>query len=198
MNSRHQSGLSLVEILVTLSIIALLASVAAPNLQSLMEKNKVHALNDEFANSLYRTRSEAAKRGYSVSLCASNAEKTACDAAATDFTNGWIIFTDYDANGSLGASTLFFDTNGDGNFNTTEEILFVSNTGADNPYVVKYNGTGASIRLIRYRSDGLLDGTRNRTYRVVKKGSTTQLSKISISNTGRIRSCVGDTTATCN
>ncbi len=195
MNSRRQSGLSLVEILVTLSIIALLASVAAPNLQSLMEKNKVHALNDEFANSLYRVRSEAAKRGYPVSLCASNAAKTACDTAAADFTNGWIIFTDYDANGSLGASTLFFDTTGDGHLDATEEILFVSNTEASNPYVVKCNGTGTDTWLIRYRSDGLLDGNRNRTYRVIKKGSTTQLSKISISNTGRIRSCVG---TTCN
>jgi type IV fimbrial biogenesis protein FimT len=197
MNKTRQSGLSLVEILVTLSIIAVLVSVAAPNLQSLMEKNKVHAVMDEFANSLYRVRSEAAKRGFHVSLCASNAAQTACDTTASDFSNGWIIFTDYDADGLLGAPTLFFDTNGDGTTNTPEEILFVSNTDPAANYLVKSANTGSAARLIRYRSDGLLDGTMNRSYLVIKKGSGVQLAKVSVARTGRIRSCVGDS-VTCS
>ncbi|MEZ5536596.1 MAG: GspH/FimT family pseudopilin [Thiolinea sp.] len=199
MNTTRQSGISLVEILVTLAIIAVLASVAAPNLQSLIEKNKVHSTMDEFANSLYRVRSEAAKRGFHVSMCASNAAKTDCDnSVATDFsdgfTNGWIIFTDYDANGELGAYNLFFDTTGDGAANATEEILFVSDTDPNSKYVVKSTSADADTgRMIRYRSDGLLDGTLNRGYVVTEKGSDVQLAKISIARTGRIRSCAGDT-----
>lgn len=204
MKKIRQSGLSLIEILVTLGIVSLLMSVAVPSFQSLIEKNKTHAFMDEFTNSLYLVRGEAAKRGYPVSMCASNPAKTACDVSSSgDFSSGWIIFTDYDQNGILGAPTLLFDTTGDGTHDSAESIVFVSDiaaptAGVQNNYLIKNtNATAILNRLISYRSNGLMDvnGTNSAGYIIVKQGTTAQLARVSISLTGRIRSCFGDSTA---
>lgn len=201
MKSICQSGLSLVEILVTLGIVSLLMSVAVPSFQDLIEKNKAHAFMDEFANSLYLVRGEAAKRGFQVSMCASNPAKTACDVSSdADFSSGWIIFTDYDADGVLGLPTLLFDTTGDGINDSAEGIIFVSDiaappAGEQNAYLFINGGAAILSRLIRYRSNGLMSGANSSGYIIVKKGSTDQLARVSISATGRVRSCFGDATA---
>ncbi len=194
MKTKPQSGFSLIEILVTLSIIALLMTVAVPQFQTLVEKNKVQALMDEFTSSLYMTRGEAAKRGYQVTLCASNAAKTGCDTTATNFASGWIIFVDYDGDGVLGAPTLLFDVNGNGTRDTAESILYVSSisAGDSSTYVIQSSGTGVRSRQLSYRADGLPtfpDGTTtNAGFSVVKSGESNRLARININRTGRIYS----------
>lgn len=190
MKITSQSGLSLVEILVTLSIISLLMGVAVPQFQTMVEKNKVQALLDEFTSSLYLVRGEAAKQGYQVTLCASNTAKTDCDTTATDFSSGWIIFIDYDGNGLLGAPTLLFDVNGNGTNDTAESIIQVSSVSSGGSYEIESTGTGTRLRQISYRADGTLDGNANAGFALVKHGESTELAGIDINRTGRIYSKV--------
>lgn len=188
MKTTPQSGFSLVELLVTLSIASLLMTVAVPQFQSLIEKNKVQALMDEFTSSLYMTRGEAAKRGYQVTLCASNTAKTDCDTTATDFSSGWIIFVDYDGNGLLGASTLLFDVDGDGVSDTAEEVLYASHVSSGGGHEVQSTGSGDRLWQLSYRANGQLTGTPNAGFSLVKHGASTELAGININRTGRIYS----------
>lgn len=200
MKTIPQSGFSLIELLVTLSIVSLLMTVAVPQFQSLIEKNKIQALMDEFTSSLYLARGEAAKRGYQVTLCASDVvtitdvdtgtstENTVCDTTATDFSSGWIIFVDYDGDSALGASTLLFDVNGNGTSDTPEEILYASHVSSGGSYEVESTGVGDRLWQISYRADGLLSGNSNAGFSVVKHGESTELAGVNINQTGRIYS----------
>lgn len=188
MKTTPQSGFSLIEILVTLSIVSLLMTVAVPQFQALIEKNKVQALMDEFTSGLYMTRGEAAKRGYQVTLCASNTAKTDCDTTATDFSSGWIIFVDYDGDGVLGAPTLLFDVNGNGTNDTAESILYASHVSPGGGYEIKSTSSGIRSRQISYRADGLLAGGSLAGFSLVKHGESTELAGININQTGRIYS----------
>ena len=114
MKRLQQTGMTLIEIMVTLGVVAILATVAAPSLQSMIERNQLQTLTNNMVSNLYFARSEAAKRGFNVALCASDSSQNYCDTAATSFANGWIIFTDYDSNLALTNSSTLFDTDGDG------------------------------------------------------------------------------------
>lgn len=186
MKRRQQTGMTLIEVMVTLGIVAILATVAAPSLQSMIERNQLQALTNNVVSNLYYARSEAAKRGFTVAFCASDTGQTACSSSATDFANGWIIFTDYDRNGVLTASTTQFDTNGDGLLDTSEQILVIGEALTER---FKMTSNGNPANLISYRPTG---DTSPRTFslRIAKAADDKALSRIYFNTTGRVRSCM--------
>ncbi len=180
-----QAGLSLIELMVTLTVVAILGTLAAPSLQTMIQNNQVQALTNNLVGNLYLARSEAAKRGFNVTLCASNADQTACDTAATDFGKGWIVFTDFDDNGILTAPATRFDTNGDGLLDASEDILLVANAPKSD-LLIKSNATNP--RGVTYRPTGQTS-PRNFSIIISNSDETKFLSRIYFNMTGRVRSC---------
>ncbi|MGD8177227.1 GspH/FimT family pseudopilin [Marinimicrobium sp. ARAG 43.8] len=86
-----QRGFTLIELLVTLVVLAVVLGIAIPNMNTLLRNNRSLAFGDEFIGALNFTRSEAAKRGALVSLCAANDTQTAC---GNDWSNGWLAVVD--------------------------------------------------------------------------------------------------------
>lgn len=196
MKTRKQAGVSLIEIMVTVMVVGILASIAAPNLQSLIEKNRIRSVTDELLSSLYRARSEAVKRGYDVVLCASSADQSGCDSTATDYSNGWLMFTDYDRDRGLTAPGILFDVNGNGTQDTPEEILFVSNNFSGR-HVIASTKTALQRRII-FGPTGTPNVGVGASFQVSEDGTNeTQQARVTLGMTGRVRSCVGDYTE-CN
>ena len=102
----RNDGFSLVELLVTLAIVAIVAGVAAPSMQSLFSGSQVTAVNNQLVFSLQSARSEAIKRVTPVTLCPS-ADPLAADAVCGgNLTDGWIVFVDTNGDGTRAASEL--------------------------------------------------------------------------------------------
>ena len=72
-----------------------------PSFLETVRNNRLIAQNNEFVGALNFARSEALKRGDSVSMCAS-ADQATCS-GATDWSTGWIVFNDLNGNGDLDA-----------------------------------------------------------------------------------------------
>jgi type IV fimbrial biogenesis protein FimT len=92
---RFAAGVTLLEMIITVSIAALLGTVAVPSFNQLMRDNERAAAVNSFVHSLYLARSEAIKRGDVVSLCKS-ADGRTCTNAAADWNGGWIVFVNKD------------------------------------------------------------------------------------------------------
>jgi type IV fimbrial biogenesis protein FimT len=92
---RFAAGVTLLEMMITVSIAALLGTVAVPSFNQLMRDNERAAAVNSFVHSLYLARSEAIKRGDVVSLCKS-ADGRTCTNAAADWNGGWIVFVNKD------------------------------------------------------------------------------------------------------
>ena len=100
--SRVKRGFTLVELLVTLAIAAIILAIGMPSFTSLMSSNAVSTASDRLADTLSYARSEAVSRISNVSVCAS-ADGATCIGAGTDidWSGRWLVFTDNDADGVI-------------------------------------------------------------------------------------------------
>lgn len=91
MNSIRRRGFTIVELLVTVSIAAILLAVAVPSFQTMIVESRLTTQVNDMVGALNIARSEAIKRNASVSLCrASSATAAACAGAAGAWQH-WII-----------------------------------------------------------------------------------------------------------
>ena len=94
----NSGGFTLIEVMVVVSITAILLTLAIPSMQNLIERNAIAGQVNAFIGSATLARSEAIKRNAPVVMCRSNnAESSAtpsCAASGTDWKSGWIVFMD--------------------------------------------------------------------------------------------------------
>ena len=91
-NTQH--GFTLVELLTAVAIVAILAGIATPTLRQFAANSRTTAANNSLVSALATARSEALRRSVPVTVCASSNAATCTGAAAIDWSNGWIAFTD--------------------------------------------------------------------------------------------------------
>jgi len=89
-----QSGLSLIELMATLGIAAIMMAMAVPSYRSFTQNNRMVAEFNTFTSALQLARSEAIRRNTNVTLCTS-ADGLACGTSAR-WDDGWIICVESD------------------------------------------------------------------------------------------------------
>lgn len=90
--SRVTRGFSLVELMVTLAVLAILTMVAVPSFRDTIRRNRVSAASNALYADLHYARSEAINRGQLVSLCPSN-DGSNCTAGGAAWDTGWLVYT---------------------------------------------------------------------------------------------------------
>lgn len=91
---RVESGFTLVELVVTLTVLVITLSLAAPAFSAFVANNQLAAAKSEFASSLALARSEAARSGSMVFV-----QAAAGGAAGDEFAGGWNLVVDVDGDG---------------------------------------------------------------------------------------------------
>ncbi|WP_303746842.1 GspH/FimT family pseudopilin [Stenotrophomonas pigmentata] len=82
------SGFTLIELMVTVAVLAIVASIAAPSMQALIGANRLSTATTELVTALQLARSEAVRRNAAVTVCASD-DGLVC-ASKTSWTR-WIV-----------------------------------------------------------------------------------------------------------
>lgn len=91
-----QSGFTLIELMVTVLVLAVLLGIGVPNFRDFVRNSRLTAAANDLLGDLNLARSEAVKRRVAVTLCKST-NGTSCDTDATTAFRRWIVFVD-DAN----------------------------------------------------------------------------------------------------
>jgi type IV fimbrial biogenesis protein FimT len=130
---RRQSladGFTLIELMVTIAVLAILIALAMPSFASLINSNRLTAQSNEVVAALQFARVEAVRQNRRAIVCGS-ANGTSCS-NSTAWNTGWLTYLDMDSNGSPSAA----------------EIIRVSTVKA--PLQVR-----SFANSISYRSDGM-------------------------------------------
>lgn len=85
-------GASLLELLVTMSVVGVLFSTAIPSFIDFSVRNRIVSYSNEFISAINLARSEAVRRGTTVSICRSNDNAT----CSGSWSSGWIVFANTD------------------------------------------------------------------------------------------------------
>lgn len=89
-------GLTLIELLVTIAVLAILLTIALPSFRTAIQNNRLATQGNDLVTAMQLARAESLKRRRPVIVCASSDGAT-CQGAWTD---GWIVAEDDAAAGS--------------------------------------------------------------------------------------------------
>ncbi|MGB1950269.1 MAG: GspH/FimT family pseudopilin [Marinobacter sp.] len=93
----NQSGFTLIELMITIVILAIIVTIGIPSFRNIIVSNSVAFDRDEFFSLVTFARSEAIKRGTGVTICKSANGTTCTDSLS--WNQGWLAFHDVDGDG---------------------------------------------------------------------------------------------------
>jgi len=173
------AGFTIIELMITLVVAAVLLSIAAPSFRAIIQDNQLTTEINSLSASLNLTKSEAIKRGTAATLCKSNDfDSSPSCVAAANWQDGWIVFEDIDADGSLDAG---------------ETIIRVVNGLTAGTTLVFAAGKNS----ITYNPTGFATGD-NGTFRLCDSRGISSAKGLVISNSGRVRSANSADLVSCS
>lgn len=98
--ARLQRGFTVLELLVTLAIVAIMAAIAAPGMIDFIQNNRMSTAARQIDADMILARREAIKRNMRVIVCAKGSVAGKCATPTTTaWTQGWLVCYDANADG---------------------------------------------------------------------------------------------------
>lgn len=155
--SQSARGFTLIELLVTITVLGVLLAVGVPSFMDTIRNNRLAAASNELVSALVLARNEAITRRIQISVCTRNGNTCASGSGSTDWSRGWLVFTDDLApSGALDAPT-------DVMLRATDAIDGVSMTSTVSSFTFSPTGALASATVTVTKDGCTGDNTRQLT-----------------------------------
>lgn len=143
---QKQNGFTLVEVIVTMAIAAVVLSIGVPSFQSYTQNSRQTTAINELATALQLARNSAITQRVRVTLCKSNDSSAATPTCQNgpgsgDWLQGWVIFTDLNNDSVLNAGDVLLRAHGA--INNDASVSFVGNNNVANR--VSFDAKGIAL-----------------------------------------------------
>jgi len=123
MPSVRHSGFTLIELMVTIAVLAVLLALGLPSFQQSLRSNRVATATNEMIASLSLARSEAIRSTRGGGVCASG-DGEGCNG---DWSDGWLVWADANADGAFNnGETVLRYSRGNGKLTVGSEDALVA------------------------------------------------------------------------
>jgi len=170
---RTQSGLTIIELMVTVGVIGITAAIAYPSFEAYLANSRLVTSTNDLVASMQLARAEAIKRGVTTVLCRSanpGAAAPTCGGTANNWSTGWLIYA-------------LPDTGAERNYDSATDTLIRTGAGAQKGVTITSDSTGNA--WLAYKRDGTLNETASADYAVCDGRGASQGRLVSVSLTGR-------------
>ena len=149
---RKERAFTLIELLIAIAILAVLVTLATPSLQALIRNNRITGQANELVAGLMLGRSEAVKRGVSVTLCPMDVDVNGVQTCAGtgNWHQGWMVFSDVVADGGqvdLGTDACL----------ATEDCILMTHEGLPTNFSLRAGATFTN--WLSYSPTGRVEGS---------------------------------------
>lgn len=131
MSDRRNRGFTLIELMVAISVLVILSTLAVPSFRALIQNNRATTLSNELVTSINYARSEAVRRGLVVSICSDDWTDSwrvelgsSCNAANADILRFWDSVPQGSVINSNGTNSVSFEATGARRNAGNNEITF--------------------------------------------------------------------------
>jgi len=166
----QRGGFSLAELLMTIAVMAVVLSVALPNLRQLLRDQQLKAAVNDLFSAINLARSQAIARGARVELAPAGPD-------GADWSRGWVVFVDKDGDRRPGSGDEVIAAHGPLADGIAVATVFSSQQGSA---YFAYNGAGRGC------TDTSSAAARWGTLSLLRDG---QVRRIKINMLGRARIC---------
>ncbi len=171
-NRTRVLGVTLIELLVTISVVGLLSAIAVPSFTSLIKNGRLATETNDLMVDLAFARAEAARRGKRVTLCVSS-DSVACSTGAA-WAGGRIVFSDSGAYGTVDSGDEVLRANK----SVTAKNVTISATG----FTVS---TTSTLNYIQFKPNGAVNSETNGFFTICDDRSGNFGRKLEVFTTGR-------------
>lgn len=146
------NGFTLIELMTTLAIGAIIVTIGLPSLSAMMTLNRQVAHTNDLLKTLILARNESIKRGQYVVVCRSI--NNVCKTDWNSWEKGWMVFVDLNKNATFDTGETILNTHNA--FDGNETIQYLA-ANADNSAVTD----GSFRNYVAYAPDGVVRSLTN-------------------------------------
>ncbi len=150
-----EAGFSLVELIVAITILALLISVGVPSYQNIIRDNRLVAQTNSLVGTLNLARSESIKRRSPVIVCRTDNGNSCSNNGAGTWETGWIAFVDDNADGNPDV------TDGNDQYDAAQNEVLLFNKESIASSITLRSDAANTADFVRYAANGLFDNALN-------------------------------------
>ncbi len=171
-NHAAWQGLTLIELMLALAVLAVVAAASTPLMRNLLQANQLRLESGRLLAALNLARSEAVLRNEPVSLCPSVMAETGVAECSGTYENGWLVYSNPDRDKVVDMGT--------------DEVIQVFEGLAPGYRLTNRGGTRTAFELISFLPDGTSRGNRTLLF-CPPPPAAVQSRSIIINSVGRAR-----------
>lgn len=171
----RQHGFTLLELMITITVLVILVTIGVPSYQATVRNNCAVSGANSLLSILTLARSEAQRRGRTVTVCPGNSDGTGCATSGTAWEASLVAFVDTDKDRTL---------------DTGEELIRSLTPFSSCAAVTSNYGSYISF-------DSLASPSDSGTFTITPKEQTAVARRLKISRPSKFRICNPTTDTTC-